>query len=428
MTGELRRSLRLPHLIFYGIGTMVGAGIYSVIGAAAGLAGHWLWASMLLAGSAAFLTALSYAELAALFPRAGAEYQFLRQAFPRQRLFSFLAGYLVCLSAAATTATVSLAFAGYLRLFLPLDGMIVAYGLIIACTVINIAGIREATWVSMGLISIEVAGLLLVIGVGIGAGDMGNAFREAPTGDQVPGIFAAAAIIFFVFIGFEDLANLTEETIAPRRTIPRALVGSMLITLALYMLVSVAALSLVTPGELAASDAPLATAVSAQSPALSGVLAVTAMFATASTALIGLVSMSRMLFGMARDGDMPMVLARVLPSRRTPWVAAIALASVAGLLLPLGTVRAVASVSSFAILLAFIAVQGALIVLRYRRPELERSFRVPGTIGRLPLLPVIGIAISAGLLTQFDPVVYVVGGLALAVGVAIHMLHRQMSG
>ena len=120
MTQSLARSLSLTQLIFYGVGTIVGAGIYTIIGSAAGLAGTALWVSMLWAGAAAFLTALSYAELVSMLPKAGAEYQFLKAAFPKAPLVSFLAGFLIALNAAATSATVSLAFAGYLKVFLEL--------------------------------------------------------------------------------------------------------------------------------------------------------------------------------------------------------------------------------------------------------------------------------------------------------------------
>lgn len=422
MAEKLARSLGLVPLIFYGVGTMVGAGIYSVIGEAAGEAGSQLWISFIFAGIAAFLTVLSYAELSSMFPKAGAEYQFLKAAFPQRRLFSFMAGYLIALNAAATSATVALAFGGYLSVFVELPTPLVALTLLTLCTLLNISGIKEATWVSILLICIEVAGLLIMIVSGAESGDMAKSFTPPSGGDGVAGIFAATALIFFIYIGFEDVANLSEESKEPTRDIPRALLISVLITSALYILVAFSLIALSDPQSLAGSKAPLSDAAGSVAPWRGQALGVAALFATASTALISLISISRMLFGMAREGDMPKVLSRTWTTRKTPWVAALALFTAACLLLPLGEVKIVASVSSFGVLIVFTAVQVAMITLRYRQPDKKRPFRVPLSIGKLPLLPPIGIVITLALITQFEPIVYAVGGGAILFGGVVYLL------
>lgn len=424
MTQALTRSLSLTQLIFYGVGTIVGAGIYTIIGSAAGLAGTALWVSMLCAGAAAFLTALSYAELVAMLPKAGAEYQFLKAAFPKAPLVSFLAGFLIALNAAATSATVSLAFAGYLKVFLELPAPLTAFALLSFCTAINIVGLRQSTWVSIGMIVIEVGGLLLMIVMGFLKGDAGAAIT-LPTFGDAPGIFTATALVFFVYIGFEDVANLSEEAKNPRRDVPRALLWSVAITSLLYLLVVWAVFAVMDPGQLAQSDSPLTTAGRAVAPWLGQTLAVTAMFATASTALISLVSISRLLFGMARDGEMPRALAKTMSRRKTPWVAALALYAGACVLLPLGEVRIIASVSALAILVVFVGVHTAVIALRFKSPGRERPFRTPLHVGRLPLLPPLGIAISLALMTQFEPVVYAVTGGAVVFGMAVYWISRR---
>lgn len=165
-------------------------------------------------------------------------------------------------------------------------------------------------------------------------------------------------------------------------------------------------------------------AASTVSPLAGTVLAVTALFATSSTALISLISISRLLFGMARDGDMPKPLAKILPGRRTPWVAALVLFALACALLPLGRVEIVASISSFGILLVFIVVQAAVIRLRFTQPDLARDFRVPMNIGEVPVPAVIGIVFCAALLTRFEGIVYAVGGGFLAFGCVLHWIHR----
>jgi len=419
MTQALTRTLSVTQLIFYGVGTIVGAGIYTIIGSAAGLAGKALWVSMLFAGAAAFLTALSYAELISMLPKAGAEYQFLKAAFPRFPLVSFLAGFLIALNAAATSATVSLAFAGYLKVFVDVPAPLTALALLTVCTALNIAGIRQSTWVSIGMIVIEVGGLVLLIVMGLTQGDAGAAII-LPDFSDASGIFAATALVFFVYIGFEDVANLSEEAKNPRIDVPRALLWSVAITSVVYMLVVWAVFAVMEPGQLAQSDSPLTTAGRAVAPWLGQTLAVTAMFATASTALISLVSISRLLFGMARDGDMPRVLAKTLTGRKTPWVAALALYAFACALLPLGEVRIIASISALGILVVFVGVHAAVLVLRFKAPEHERPFRSPFAIGRLPLLPPLGIAISLALMTQFEPIVYAVTAAAVAFGIAVY--------
>ena len=424
MTQALSRSLSLTQLIFYGVGTIVGAGIYTIIGSAAGLAGTALWVSMLCAGAAAFLTALSYGELVSMLPKAGAEYQFLKAAFPKAPLVSFLAGFLIALNAAATSATVSLAFAGYLKVFLELPAPLIALALLSLCTAINIVGLRQSTWVSISMIVIEVGGLLLLIVMGLFKGDAGEAIT-LPTFGDASGIFAATALVFFVYIGFEDVANLSEEAKNPRRDVPRALLWSVAVTSLVYLLVVWAVFAVMDPGQLAQSDSPLTTAGRAVAPWLGQTLAVTAMFATASTALISLVSISRLLFGMARDGDMPRALAKTMIRRKTPWVAALVLYAGACVLLPLGEVRIIASVSALAILGVFVGVHTAVIVLRFKSPGRERPFRTPLHVGRLPLLPPLGIAISLALMTQFEPVVYAVTGGAVVFGMAVYWITRR---
>ncbi len=426
MQEQLHRTLTLPQLVFYGVGTMVGAGIYSVVGTAAGEAGTSLWVSFILAGIAAFLTALSYAELASMYQKAGAEYQFLKNAFPRRPLLPFMAGYMIALHAAATSATVALAFAGYLNFFIGVPSLLTALLLLTACTVVNIAGIKESTWVSIGLICIEVAGLLVMIWSGFESGGMGRSFDGDYERANVGGIFTATALIFFIYIGFEDVANLSEETKEPGKNVPRALIISVILTSILYVLVAFSVIAISDPVELARSRSPLSLAAGAISPWRGGALAVAALFATASTALISLIAISRMLFGMAREGDMPKPLARINAIRKTPWVAALVLFGAACALLPLGEVKTVASISSFGVLLVFAGVHAAMIVLRLLHPEMQRPFRVPFSIGRFPLLPPVGILIILSLLTQFEPIVYFVGGGAIVLGLIIHfIMHRR---
>lgn len=427
MTSKLKRSLNLTQLAFYGVGSMVGAGIYSIIGPAAGDAGVHLWVSFILAGIAAVLTVLSYAELTSMIQEAGAEYQFMKAAFPRFKFPSFMAGYLIALNAAATSATVALAFAGYLSVFVDAPDFLTAFGLLVICTLINIAGIRQSVWVGIVLICIEVGGLLLLIGAGFTAGEIGRSFSEMPAWGDLGGIIGTTALLFFVFVGFEDVANLSEETIKPKQTIPKALLLSAVITSVMYVLVAIAAVSLATPEKLASSDSPLTLAVGSVAPWMGVALGIAALFATSSTALISLVSISRMLYGMARGGSMPKILSKTFKVRQTPWVAALALFAAASLLLTLGKVKTVASVSATGVLLVFTGVHVALIVLRFRKPAARRNFTVPLSIGRVPVLPIIGIILSLFLLVQFEWVVYAVAGGAVLFGALVYQGQKMLA-
>jgi amino acid transporter len=182
------------------------------------------------------------------------------------------------------------------------------------------------------------------------------------------------------------------------------------------------------PAELAASEAPLATAIHTVWPGAGKLLSAIALFATANTVLITVIAASRLAFSMARDGEIHGFFAGVLSRRQTPWAASILTLVLAAALLPVGSVKLLAEMSSFAALVAFLAVNVVLIVLRYKLPHHPRPFRAPGAIGRLPVLPVLAIASIALLLIHFEWRIYLAGGIALALSVlaflARHWLRR----
>jgi APA family basic amino acid/polyamine antiporter len=406
----LARTLSGPLLTLYGVGAILGAGIYSVLGAAVARAGEAVWLSFLLSGALAGLTALSYAELATTFPRAGGEYVYVRNALPGQRWLARTAGLMLVASAAATAATVSLAFAGYLAELTSVPRGLASFALLASLTALAMLGIRQSVWAAGVLTAIEATGLAIVIGAGAETGDLTRALGTPPTA----GVASAAALAFFAYLGFENIVTLAEEARQPERTLPRAILGSVVLATALYLGVALAVVALAPPALLAASDAPLATALASATPRAAAALAFIALCATANTALAALVAGSRLLYGMASGGDLPRALGRVGRSRHTPWLASLIVAVAAAALLPLGSVSAVASLSSFASLVAFASVHAALIALRWREPARRRPFRVPFAIGRLPVLPALGACGCAALLTQLEGAVLTRGGLLLA--------------
>lgn len=429
--GKLRRALGTPALIFFGVGMILGAGVYAVIGTAAGEAGGSLWLSFAIASVVALLTGLSYAELSAMHPRAGAEFVFLREAVPRFPALALTVALLVALSGLATCATVALAFADYLGGLLDWDegeGVFsahhfVALGLLLAAFVVGLAGILQSSWVNVIFTLIEAGGLVLVVVLGIGSGHFGEVAWQMPD----IGVLAGAGLVFFSFLGFENIATLAEESKEPERMVPRAVITSIAISGALYVLVALAAVALLPPDQLAASATPLTSAVEGASATAGTALSVIALFATANTCLGSMVVTSRLLFGVADGGALPSLLART-GKTKTPYVAlALCLCIAAGLTF-LGEVPVVASLSSLASLCAFFAVNVALIVLRRRAPDQERPFRVPLSIAKVPVPAVLGAIATLGLLAVIDRTAQLVGAVAVVIlGVVAWLATRRMA-
>lgn len=408
--GELSRSLGFPLLSFYGVGMILGAGIYSVIGKAAAEAQYSLWISFIFAAIAAALTALSYAELATMYPAAGAEFTYIKKAFPKINWLANATGLMVAFSGAATAATVALAFAGYVNSFTEVSLYITAFTLLLIFSLVNILGIKESSWINVVFTLIEVGGLLMFIYLGINSEKFGEALSAVPT----KGTLSSAALIIFAFFGFENIVTLGEEANEPQKTIPRAILFSLILCTAIYILVSLAALALMEPNELVQSGAVMTDAVKKSSPAISKVLGAIALFSTANTALISMVSTSRVLYGMAKEKSLPQAISKVSSKRKTPWVAAIVTGVTAALLVPLGKIEIVASVSSFATMTCFLLVNIALIYLRFNS-KVERSFKVPLNIGKVPVLTVLGAILCVLFLFQYDYEVYTVGLAILSV-------------
>jgi amino acid transporter len=416
--GALRRSLGLGSLVFYGVGVILGAGIYSILGEAAGVAGEALWWSFLLGSLAALLTGLSYAELTTMFPQAGAEYVYLRAAWPNIAWLPATLGWILVMTGIATTATVSLAFAGYASRFVSLPQWMLVAALIAAAGALNVLGVSEASWANIAFTLVEVAGLLALIVVGAHDPDFGRIFTVAPH----PGVLGGAALIFFAYLGFEEIANLAEEARQPARDLPRAILISVAITTALYVLVAAASVALLEPELLAASVSPLSEAIQAGAPGLAGAVAGVALFATANTALIAMMAASRLLYAMARGGDAPPVLARTLERQKTPAVAVLLVVVGALVCLPLGGIELVGSIASLLALITFASVNAALIRLRSTHPFTPRPFRVPLPFHQVPVPTVLGLLVIALLLAGFPSLVYSIAGLACILAFAVQSI------
>ena len=406
MATQLKRCLSLSEIVIYGVGLILGAGIYVLIGSAAGIAGNMLWLSFALAATAASFTALSYAELSSLFPEAGAEYIFVKKAFGWEKA-AWMIGFIAIIIGFSTASAVALGFARYLSYFLPINQVILAIGLLVTMTAINLWGIKESARFNLIATTIEVGGLLLIIVVGayfIFKGDfpLANLTELPPLAKDsslswLP-VVSAGALIFFAYMGFEDIANIAEEAENPTQILPKAFIYALLISTVIYILVAIVAVSIVPFRDLAAAEQPLSMIMSKLIGGISPqLIAIIALFATANTVLITLIVCARMMYGMAKSNTLPSALAKVHPKRQTPYVAAIVVGLISTAFLFFKEVEVLAAISDVGIFMLFFMVNLSNIVLRYRGPELQRSWRTPLNIGRLPVISVLGV-ISCGLM------------------------------
>jgi APA family basic amino acid/polyamine antiporter len=414
----LRRELGLLEVTLSGVGIILGAGIYVLIGQAAGLAGNAIWLAFCFSAIMALLTGLSYAELSSMFPKAGAEYNYVTNAF-NSRL-AFVIGWLVFLSGILAAATVALGFAGYFSVLTRFPILLSAIGLLLVLTALLAYGIKETARVAVLSTIIEVSGLVIVIALGLPYLGSVN-YWEMPQGYS--GLFAAAALIFFAYQGFESMVKFSEETKIPETTVPKALVLALVISVILYVLVALSVVSVLGWQQLAASPAPFSDVVATTlGPDAAVIIAIVALFATANTALMSMYASSRILYGMSGSSLLTARLAWVHPARRTPW-AAIGICGVLSIMLVFaGDIAFIANVTNFTLFITFIVINAAVIVLRYSSPDTPRPFRIPVSIGRLPLVPVAGIIFCIFLLGVQQPSVLLLGIVLTGIGIVLMLV------
>lgn len=423
----LRRAITRPMLVVFIVGDVLGAGIYALVGEVGGKVGGAIWASFLLALTLALFTAFAYAELVTKFPRAGGAAVWVNGAF-KVPFFTFIVAFAVMMSGVTSASTLARAFGGdYLGEFVELPVVLVGIAFIVAIGLVNFRGISESVKLNLGLTAVECVGLLLVVVIGAaflldGGGDPGRAldFKE---GDAVPlAILSGAALAFYALIGFEDSVNVAEETKDPSRAYPPALFGGLLIAGVIYLLVTVVASMAVPTDDLVSSSGPLLEVVDQGPLAMSTeVFSFIALLAVANGALINMIMASRITYGMSRQGIVPRGLGRVHETRRTPWVAIVFTSAIAVVLVSTGDLSSLADTTVLLLLAVFVAVNVAVLVLR--GTPVEHDHFVTPTV-----IPVIGIVVCLGLMTQKSGESYLRAGILLAVGVALWFVSRRLTG
>ncbi len=374
----LRRALGLWLLVLYGLGSIIGAGIYVLVGAVADAAGYGAPMAFLLAGVLAGLTGLSYAELSARFPEAAGAAVYVKEAFGSDAL-SRLVGGLVVLVGVFLAASLARGAVGYIQRFADLPELPTALALVAGFTLIACLGVAHSVRFAALLTLIEIVGLVIVIAAGTPSlARLPEIWPEmVPNAAAWAGIGSGAFLAFFAFLGFEDIVNMAEETHAAERTLPRAIIATIVLTTLIYGAVALVAVTAVPIERLAGSRAPLELIAQAASWVPAGTLSVIALIAVPNGILITLVMLARILYGMARRGWLPRGLAFVNPVTRTPLrptflIGAIVLIFTAGIEF-IGLVTLTSAVNLF----VFTLVNLALVKLQREGTDGSVAIRVP---------------------------------------------------
>ena len=421
---SLKRVFGLPTLVIYGVGDILGAGIYAVIGKIAGLSGTLVWASFLTAMVVAALTALSYAELGSRFPQSGGVACFVHRAF-RTDWLSVLVGWLMFCTCLVSMATLSKAFAGYLNAFAPaIPAWLIVLALFFALAFINFRGMKESSALNIFCTFVEVTGLLIVIVVAFFFLSGGSTANPVAVPDQQAigwvAVVQGAALAFYAFIGFEDIVNVAEEVKNPERNVPRAILLALAIAGVIYILVSWVALQVLNPIEISASEAPLLDVVRRAQPNFPQIVfAIIALFAVLNTTLLNFVTASRLLFGMSREGLLPDWLGRLHHRRATPYRTLLVILPIAIFLSLSGTLEFLAGTTATLILAMFCLVNLSLLLIKRREPE-TNGFKVPY------IIPAIALLFNLILLAFASLSSHILALIFTAIGVLLIFLQRAM--
>lgn len=373
-SGNLKRRLGLGLLTLYGLGTILGAGIYALVGEVAGQAGLYAPVSFLVAAVIAGFTGYSYAKLSAKYPRSAGEAVYINAAF-RWPPLSALVGWLVVATGAVSSATLSRSFVGYLGVFLEVPDPLAIVLVVGIITFIACWGIAESVSVAAVITGFEVLGLLIVLAVAkdelLHFPNQAQALLPPLDGDIWWGIFFGAFIAFYAFIGFEDMVNVAEEVRRPQRNMPIAIFLALGVATVLYILVALVAVLSLPIAELSQSEHPMVTLLEAKGSSLADSIGVISLVAIINGVLIQIVMCARMFYGMGVQGLAPAALSRVWPRTGTPVLATLLAGGIVTLLALAFPLIVLAKLTSFIILLIFILVNLALVVIARREGALS---------------------------------------------------------
>jgi basic amino acid/polyamine antiporter, APA family len=412
----LRRDLGLLDAVGVGFGAIIGAGIFVVTGVAAGIAGPAFLVGLFVAGIAATCNALSSAQLAAEYPQSGGTYEYGYRVL--NPWAGFAAGWMFLASKIAAAGTVALGLAGYLDALIPgIQPRVIAVGAIVLFTLLNYFGVKRSSQANLLIVAVSLGALLtfVVAGLSPGAFQAANLQPFAPTGWR--GILESGAILFFAYSGYARVATLGEEVRDPKRTIPRAILITILGAVLLYFAVAITAVGAAGAPGMAETAAPLQVAAEAFGlpwvPIVVSVGGVTAMLGVILSQLLGL---SRMAFAMSRRGDLPAFLEQVHPRYAVPGRAVLVIGAVAAVVAATGTLRGVASAAAFTILLYYAIAN----VAAMRMPQQAKLYS--------DSVPWIGVVSCIVLAFSLQLPVILTGLAVLAAGAVVRLAVRARLG
>lgn len=440
--GGLKRAVGALDLTALGVGAIIGTGIFVIIGQGIGKAGPAVILSFVLAALTCVFAALCYAELASSIPVSGSAYTYAYATLGE--FVAWIIGWDLILEYGVSVAGVAVGWGGNLNEFLdnafgfalpesianpPEEGGKVnlpAVAIVAGVTFLLVRGVRETARANLIMVAIKLLILAFFIVVAFAtAFNTENLTPFSPEGTG--GVVSAAALIFFAYIGFDAVSTGAEEAREPKRDLPLAIIGSLVLCTAIYILVSIAAVGSLDAKTLQESEAPLA-AVLDEGAGISwaaSLLAFGALVAITSVMLTIFYGQTRVLFAMARDGLIPRGIAKVSPRTGTPVKLTIGLAVFIGTLAAFVPLEAIAELVNIGTLFAFLLVNVGVVILRHTHPDMERPFKVPLANPRFPLFPIIGCLLILYLMAQLEGATWWRFGVWLALGLLLYFFYGR---
>ena len=439
--GGLKRSMGFLALLMFSVGSIVGTGIFVILGVAIPKAGPAVILSFVLAAITCAFSALAYAELAGSIPVSGSSYSYTYATLGE--LLAWIVGWMLMLEYGVSVAAVAVGWGQYLNEFLSSFGIhippefanppgegggvfnIPAVVVVVLCMFLLLRGASESATVNTIMVFLKIGILLFFCAIAFTAFNAHNFSPFLPLG--IAGVTAAAGQVFFSYIGFDAASTAGEEAKNPRRDLPRAIIGSLIVVTILYILVAVAAIGARggNPDEWSgeSSEAVLATIARNVTGAnwASTIIALGAVISIFSVVLVTMYGQTRILFAMGRDGLLPKVFTKVNPRTQTPvnnTIIVTVVISILAAFVPLGQLAEATSIGTLA---AFVVVNFGVIALWRTRPELERTFKVP----LLPLFPIVGAVMCLFLISALATITWIVFLLWMAVGLVVYFSYGR---
>lgn len=435
----LKKALGALDLTFLGIGAIIGTGIFVLTGTGAVQAGPALMVSFVVAAIACGLSALAYAEFASTIPVAGSIYTYSYATLGE--LVAWIIGWDLMLEYSLAASAVSVGWSGYLQSLLKGFGVVLpavltaapgsvpgvttyfdlpAFAVMLAITALLSVGIRESTRVNNIMVFIKIAVVLLVIAVGVFHVTPANWTPFMPHGWQ--GVFGAAAVMFFAFIGFDAVSSAAEEVKNPKRDLPVGIIASLGVCAVLYVAVAAVATGIVPSAQYAGITHPISYALQvAGQKWVAGFIDLGAVLGMLTVILVMTYGQTRITYAMSRDGLLPAVLSRVHPRFQTPFVATWIIGLLCALIAALIPLNVLAELINIGTLAAFSMVSIAVIVLRRTRPDLPRAFRCPG----VPTVPILAVAACLFLMLNLNAVTWKAFLIWLAIGLIVYFAYSR---